>query len=118
MGAAAVFEAEFELSADGQRRLGAEDQVLLPRASGVAAVAQGVAEEAELDGGFGRLGVVFEDGGLEVLANAAVGQAIGRVQDGLRVVVPAGIGLGIAEGRDAAELVEEAGEANVIAFHG
>ena len=43
---------------------------------------------------------------------------MGVVENGLRMVVAAGIGLGIAEGRDAAELVEEVGEADVIAFHG
>ena len=70
MRAAAAFQPEFELSADSQRRLGAEYQVLLPGAAGVAAVAQGVAQQAEFDGRFRRLRVVFEDGGLEVLANA------------------------------------------------
>ena len=62
--------------------------------------------------------MVFEDGGLEVLANPAIRQVRGGVQDGLGMIVLAGVGLGVAKRGDAAEAVEEVGKADVDAFDG
>ena len=91
----------------------AEELVAIARVDDVAHI---VAEEAKLDG-LGGAGVVFEDGGLEVLADEAGGGA-GDVEDGAGIVVGAGVGLGVAKGLHAPEGGEEVEEAGGGAIEG